>query len=259
MNLSECIPVVHPEIQEERIFRLPHPRTHVPTYYVMDQSHMRTYEMLVVRPEPPQARSWFVGSAQDAAPNSTSPGTVLKDGGLRLFSPIDPFFIVVGLIAEVESKHFCPLEDLAEAAADLHAGRRAQILAKDLDPQHSDLWPDIVPFLLQDWVASHLERVCDTQDDPSIGSVIYRLNWEKVFDELQAKLARLTSCSLLDSAPETIGRQVRKKVANVHTATQSEWQEAQTQVAYDTIQGYVAPWITERWRNTTKSSEKIKR
>ncbi|WFD45185.1 hypothetical protein MPSI1_003863 [Malassezia psittaci] len=254
MDLSECIPVVHPDIEKERIFTLPHPRTHIPSYYVMDQSHTRTYEMLVVRPEPPQARSWFVGSAEDASQKSSLPGTVLKDGGLRLFSPIDPFFIVIGLIAEVESKHYCPLEDLSEAAAELHARRRAQTLAKDVDTQHLDLWPDIVPFLLQDSIKPHLKRICDTQDDPSIGSVIYRLNWDKILGEFQAKCARLTCSSLLDSAPETIGRQVRKRLANAHTATPSEWQEAQTKVAYDTIQGYVAQWIMDRWRNTTKDA-----
>ncbi|KAI3617114.1 hypothetical protein CBS9595_003023 [Malassezia furfur] len=238
------VPLAHPCVGDARMLVLPHPHSGVPSYFVLSEADARLYEVLIVRPDAPHARSWFVGHA-DGAPRSDAPGAVVRDGALRILSPIDPLFVLLGLLADVDARHFCPLDDLAESAAELHARRRA---ASVPDGGEARPWPDIVPFVMHNAMAEHLPRLCDTQSEAAADTgCVYRLSMPKIHAELDAKRARLAQSAVCDAAPETFGRQVRKALTNAHSATDAEVAAAQADTARAMVLAYCPPSVAAGW------------
>ncbi|WFD04149.1 hypothetical protein MOBT1_002852 [Malassezia obtusa] len=235
------VPLVHPPLGDAQMLVLPHPHTGVPSYFALDDTHTALYELLVVRPDAPHARSWLVGHAES---RGGAPGAVIGDGALRVLSPIDPVFVVLGLLADVDARHFRPLEDLAEAAAELHAQRRAQATPGGGAPR---AWPDIVPFLSMPSIAAHLARICDTQAEAAADGLVYRLSWARVAEVLDAKRTRLAEPATCDAAPETLGRLVRKALPSAATASDDEVQRARVAVARDLVCAYIPPSVAARW------------
>lgn len=233
------IALAHPAVDAEtRLLVLPHPSSGAPTYFSTPaEGEHEMYELLVVRAEKPSARSWMV-----AARDAHAGGSVLADGALRALSPIDPVFVLLGLLAESDAeRRFCPADDLAEAAAERHAQRRAT--EGSVRP-----WPDIAPFLLHPRMAAHLQRICDTQDELSASDgLVYRLSYDKISALLSDKCARLAQSAVHDAAPETLGRQVRKELADAQHASDAEIRAAQESVARRLVQSYLPPAVAGRW------------
>lgn len=238
------VPLAHPRVGDARILVLPHPHSGVPSYFALSDTDARLYEVLVVRPDAPHARSWFVGHG-DGTARPDAPGAVVRDGALRVLSPIDPIFVLLGLLADVDARHFRPLDDLAESAAELHARRRA---ASVPDGGEARPWPDIAPFMMHSAMAAHLPRLCDTQSEAAADAgCVYRLSWDKIGAELDAKRARLAQSAVCDAAPETLGRQVRKALTNAHTATDAEVAAAQAEAARAMVLAYCPPSVAAHW------------
>lgn len=238
------VPLAHPSLGDARLLVLPHPHSGVPSYYALHGTPSELYEVLVVRPAAPHARSWFLTHA-DATSASRAPGAVLGDGALRTLSPVDPALVALGMLADTEARHFCPLEDLAEAAAELHAQRRAEAL-----PGRAQPWPDIVPFLMLPAMEPHLQRICDTQSEAAASGLVYRLSWDKIAALLDAKHARLAHPDVHAAAPETLGRLVRKSLDQPQTASDEEVRKAQAHVARSLLLSYVPRSVAERWTSS---------
>ncbi|PKI82608.1 hypothetical protein MVES_003403 [Malassezia vespertilionis] len=192
---------------------LPHPRSHIPTYFAVPQAPCphEMYELVVVRPEKSAARSWFISSS------AQEQGHVLGDGALRLLSPVDPVFVLLGLLApdsaRCESRQFRAWDDLVDGACDWHAQHRAQ-------------WHDIPVFLGMQRVLAHADRICDTQAMPTGDGHVYRLNVAKIHALLDVKAQKLLADDVWAKAPETLGRYARKCLDSTPGKTADEQYEA---------------------------------
>lgn len=243
------IVLAHPrDAHATRILVLPHPRSAAPAYFAVTQGadHASWYELLVVRGDQSASRSWMVSPGAGG-----SGGSVIADGALRVFSPVDPAFVLLGILADEEDpapRRLQPLEDLLDAAAERHARRRAAHAGADAPAQ----WADIGALAHLPHVAEHLAPLCDTEQVGS-GSEerVYGLSWDRVLARLDAKLARMTDPALFERAPDTLGRQMNRRLdAEVPagtTPTENELAAARRGVALDVITGYLPPALAQRW------------
>lgn len=107
------------------IVSLPHPRTSVPTRYLL-HSARGLHEITKVA-SASKPRSWLIADPAAAAASCASPepatwvgnGQVIQDGALYVSTPMDPLFLLVShLLPPEDSKsHFVPLDDMLETLA----------------------------------------------------------------------------------------------------------------------------------------------
>jgi len=227
-----------------RLYVLPHPRSGVPTYFAVHDD--ATYELLVVRPDQRAARSWML-APRGGAPR---PGHILRDGALHVLSPMDPALLLLGLLAPVwGERRLCPRDDLAEAAAEHHAARRAADLAArapEAAPS-TPAWPDIATVLALPAMQAPLTRICATQAEPSAhDGLVYRLDEARVYALLTRKVERV-----LHDAADVVAAQSQRHCGA--EATDAEIAAAQRRVATDLVATYVPPAVDDAWRAERKT------
>lgn len=239
------LPLAYPPLAPDtRLWVLPHPHSSTPVYFAVGDAHA-LYELVVVRADKPNTRSWFVAPY---APQGASggQGEVLSDGALRILTPIDPAFVLLGILGDdphaFDTRQYRPLDDLADLAAERHAARRAEA-GGGARP-----WPDLVPFLTLPGNAPHLARICDTQAEVAAADgYVYRLSLAKISALLDTKHQRLADTAVHDRAPETLGRQVRKQLERPSAASAADVQAAQDEVARALLLAYLPPAVAQRW------------
>lgn len=223
-----------------RLYVLPHPRSGAPTYFsVQDDA---TYELLLVRPDQRAGRSWMLAPGEGAS----MPGHILRDGALYVLSPMDPAFLLLGLLACTwGERRFCPRDDLAETAAEHYATQRAAELAArapDAAPATTPSWPDITAVLALPAMQAPLRRLCATQTESSaLDGLVYRLDEAKVYALFDQKIERV-----LRDAADVIEVQSQRQCGA--SATEAEIAAAQRRVAARLVAAYVPVPIEEAWR-----------
>ena len=230
---------------ELRLLVLPHPHTGVPAYFGAPPEGDRLYELLVVRPEGRVARSLFLAPSE-----GHGPGYVVADGSVRILTQVDPAFVMLGILAEERGlpRRFCPLDDMVDEATERHAHRRAaELAALHADQVRATGWPDIPELFRLPGMARHLQRICTTQAEPSAADgLVYCIDMERVYTLLSDKVQRLLATHVWDEAPETLGRQARRRVAA--TASDAEWNAARRDVAEELVASYVSAPIAASCR-----------
>ena len=189
-----------------RLLALPHPQSGIPAYFGVHEVG-KLYEVLIVRDG---QRSWLVGESPQ----------VVADGALRLLSPVDPAFVLLGALG-TDNTSYLTADDLFEAAAERCAHAR------------TGTWPDIAELARY---SSHLDRICDTQHVD--GHESYRVSRDKVRALIDAKIMAVEAAA--DGAPETLGAQVRR----LEDAGEPPG-DARHKVARDLVLSYVSPTVVK--------------
>lgn len=252
--------LAHPPLpRDTRLLVLPHPQSGAPAYFAAGEAdsngYSTLYEMLTVRGEKHAARSWFI--APNDTEDSQSHGSVIADGAMRVLSPIDGGFVLLGIVFDERklSQRWVPLDDLLDAAAESHTQRRAR--------RHPDSaaapWPDVCALRSYHATTVHLSKVFETQPI-GIGSseLVYRFSWDRTLTWLDAKLERLAQPGVFDKSPETLSRQVNRRLDATCTdraATALETAAARRAVSVDLIASYLPAAVAKRWRERVAHAE----
>lgn len=171
-----------------QFLRLPHPRTGLPSLFLLHDQHAqdnitKTSSLLEVQAiSPTNARTWFIGEE------------VIADGKLIVMTPMDPMFLLMYLLRVPQARdgsvgNFRPMQDIIEEVS----AAIADTPEKDAqnDPSLKVSADDIISFLSLDFVQSSIKRVCDVKvitDEITV----YRYSHDVVLENLKGKVGRLS-------------------------------------------------------------------
>ncbi|KAL4399655.1 ribonuclease H2 complex protein [Malassezia pachydermatis] len=230
-----------------RIWVLPHPRSGAPAYFALSDQDSTMYELLSTRPDKAVSRSWFLAPSSSAhTPTDADHGYIVEDGAWRIFSPIDPAFVLLGILASTnDERRMRPLDDWAEAATEFHVRRRAQAMAaqQNNEERHTS-WPDLPLFVALPSMHTHLERLCTTQAEPNTtDGHVYRLDWSKMQAWLNTKVERLCT-----QATEALEPHIARSLPAF--PRDEDIAQARRAVARAWVDAYLPPAVEERWHAT---------
>ncbi|CAO1621763.1 unnamed protein product [Parajaminaea phylloscopi] len=248
---------------------LPHPRTSLPAYFILDDDGEAIYELQGLKGEK-KIRSWFLygsGESGESTGNEAGKGWVIEDGTLQMVSRIDPLFLLLALFDppdDAASTSYLPPDDLFESAAARHYTRRAQAYNASLPKEGTDArveesggnsnstWDDIVAFGSSRAGRAALDRCSDTQDLDSTGEALaYRLSEGKVLHSLRAKLKALATPACFETHSSLLGRPLARQTEI--DASSAELATARIRIAADAIRNYIpaasASGSTRSWED----------
>ncbi|PWN45812.1 hypothetical protein IE81DRAFT_319647 [Ceraceosorus guamensis] len=232
------------------------------------------YELQAVRPLAGGSRSWFLTpkgaseehigatSQADAASGQEDEGSVVSDGALHIFTPIDPLFVLLPIYSALDHANadspaaYLTLEDLLErASSKLYAeharGLNAQQAANSTKNESLEKyeeegeWEDVQSLASSKAVKERLEESCEVMNVTSTLQT-YRPSASRVLSLLRSKLSKLENQDTFEEASSTLGRQLVKAVEA--DATGEERAAARRNIALDTICAY----LDEEWKQSFK-------
>ncbi|KAF7315468.1 hypothetical protein MIND_00061800 [Mycena indigotica] len=158
-------------LEETRFLRLLHPRTELPTLFLAHPDSILEVQSV----SPTNERSWFIDQ------------TIVSDGKLLLFTPVDLAFLLIPVLQSVYSENFPgmfrPADEIFEDAA--------TILEQPADTSNSISREDMTYFTSIKGCTRALRCVCDVQEI-SEDIVVYRYSREKVVQYVRNKVERLS-------------------------------------------------------------------
>ncbi|PWN31146.1 hypothetical protein BDZ90DRAFT_258182 [Jaminaea rosea] len=234
--------------EEQRFLLLPHPRTHAPAYFVMDDEQGEAYELQAVSKE---RRSWMLNGRQ-AAVEEGGQGWVMQDGSLHLLLPLDPIFLLLPLLpVPTTSSSYLTSDDIFDSAASRHYAARVKAynaLAGQSQAQNegvaaldedAGIWEDVVAFGRSKTAQKALERCCDVQAiSPTLSA--YRPSLPTLRSILHAKLQALCTTMETDYSA-TLGRTLAKRLE--FNATEEQVARERIKLGKEVLMGYMsAEW-----------------
>lgn len=185
---------------EARIVSLTNPRYSSETRYVLSPKH-GIYEFTKVAAPKTTPRSWLLSASEDQLDNGLEKrdeykpkGYMTKSADLFITTPIDPLFFV--------------LSALAPPIKSTEPSKRLFLSSDDYFEKLKDASLQFSGFLSQDAFRKTLERrmatVCETIDAGD--ETMYRLNEEKLLQELIRKAKRMTQKGLPASMEDKLIR-----------------------------------------------------
>lgn len=161
---------------------LPHPRTHIPTYYLSTSEQLLELGSLA---DTKIDRSWFVSSSSLAAPlasDAEMQEQVISKARLEILSPVDVRFLVISILDSLngtaDTGVFRSAEDAFDQAAtqiyrarkDEYTNRVAALKANSAndsttnsDGEEEEEWTDILTFASLPLTQTALRQVADVQ------------------------------------------------------------------------------------------------
>ncbi|EIN11896.1 hypothetical protein PUNSTDRAFT_111911 [Punctularia strigosozonata HHB-11173 SS5] len=177
-----------------RFLRLPHPRTGIPSlflpYVPLGQSKHTILEVQAVAP--PNPRSWFM-----------SEGEVIADGKLLMMTPIDPAFLLMGLLQTIQSREgnpgqFRPYDDIFEDLVQiLTVSPSTPSTSKD--PSLHVSQEDLTYLGSLACVQCAMKRICEFKEITS-DITVYRYSASAAMAYLQPKVARLSQSAVIETS-----------------------------------------------------------
>ncbi|KIY44460.1 hypothetical protein FISHEDRAFT_51725 [Fistulina hepatica ATCC 64428] len=162
-----------------RILHLPHPRTGIPSLFIPTASQLLEVQHVA----PVNSRSWFLQNE------------VVEDGSLLVMTPIDPAFLLIGILQTVYSSvedtptQFKTVDVIFEA---VNAEMVNHQVSTASDASLVFNTSDIIEFTSMPCTLKAMSQVCDTKEiTPEI--TVYRYSFGKVLEYLRAKVDRVSS------------------------------------------------------------------
>ncbi|KAG8972971.1 hypothetical protein FRC05_009387 [Tulasnella sp. 425] len=239
-DIVQCLsaPSTSSDATGQRFLRLPHPRTNVPSLFlVSDQpssSSSKTASPTILEVQsisPDASRSWFTDDDQ-----------VLGDGKLLVFTPVDPLFLllpIMSAVAPANKAQFRPLEDIFEDAAEKLPKTSIEQYP---DPVSSE---DILFLGRLDCVVKAMKRLCEVKEITE-DITVYRFSQPNLLSELQAKVTRLSDPTAY-STFRSLERGLAKDGLGTETGEEKEdlRKVARTKGACETLSQYLSSEVYE--------------
>ncbi|KAF8813795.1 hypothetical protein BYT27DRAFT_7180561 [Phlegmacium glaucopus] len=188
-----------------RVFRLPHPRTSLPSLFLPFESSGADGEEIskileIQAVSPPEERSWMLGKR------------VIADGKLLTMTPIDPAFLLLPIMQAIQpldgsTLQFRTADDLFEEAANIFGKPPAVDSSSTETNDTFILAQDIIDLWSLKCMRKAVRSICDVKNIAA-DIVVYRFSPSKINEYLRTKVAHLEKCAALES--RTIVRELAK-------------------------------------------------
>ncbi|KAF8894051.1 ribonuclease H2, subunit B [Infundibulicybe gibba] len=173
------------ELSKLSFSRLPHPRTGLPSLFLLNASHSKASNIFEVQAvDHPEPRSWFTNEE------------VESDGKLLIITPIDPVFLILPILQSIEahdsSNIFRPADDIFDEISAQFEAVKEQESPASPDPSHIPSRADILQLISMPCIMGAMRSVCEFKEITS-EIMVYRFSPTKAIKYLKDKVAHLSS------------------------------------------------------------------